>query len=312
MHDEAPDWTFDGTWPYQPHWFSTPEGRLHFVDEGPRAGPPVVLVHGNPTWGYLFRNFIPPLVTAGFRVIVPDHLGFGRSDKPAATAGPAVYEVESHAKRLESLLDALDLRDATLVPHDWGGPIGLFWAIRRPDRVRSLAILNSFAHRPAGSVRLPLPLRIFRMRGAGELFVQGLHAIVHGFLFRAGVTHRQRLTPEVRQAYLAPHRSWSTRKAILALAREFPGGPTGRVADFEDRVHDGLAALASRSVWIAWGGRDAVLSREALALWRRDFAQAEVLWLPDAGHFLQEDAHELIVPALVAFLTSARSVQGLA
>lgn len=79
-------WSFSGTWPYAPRWFDTAEGRLHYVDEGPRSGRPVVLVHGNPTWGYLYRNFIPPLVAAGYRFIVADHLGFGRSDKPDAPA----------------------------------------------------------------------------------------------------------------------------------------------------------------------------------------------------------------------------------
>ena len=77
------DWTFEGTWPYEPKWFDSPDGRMHYVDEGPRDGRPVVMVHGNPTWGYLYRNFIPALVEAGHRAIVPDHLGFGRSEKPA-------------------------------------------------------------------------------------------------------------------------------------------------------------------------------------------------------------------------------------
>src|SRR5690348_957982 len=105
---------------------------MHFVDVGPRDGRPVVLVHGNPSWGYLFRNFIPPLVAAGHRVIVPDHLGFGRSDKPAVSD---LYGVERHAGRLEALLESLDLQAATVVPHDWGGPLALHWAVRHPARV---------------------------------------------------------------------------------------------------------------------------------------------------------------------------------
>lgn len=111
------DWTFDGTWPYEPKWFDTPDGRLHYIDEGPRDAAPVVMVHGNPTWGYLYRNFIPPLAGAGYRVIVPDLLGAGRSGKPDR---PEAYTVRRHAERTEQLLESLDLRDATLVPHDWG------------------------------------------------------------------------------------------------------------------------------------------------------------------------------------------------
>ena len=298
------DWTFGGTWPYAPRWFDTPEGRMHYVDEGPRAGPTAVLVHGNPTWGYLYRNFIPPLAAAGYRVIVPDLLGFGRSDKPD---DPGLYRIERHARRLETLLESLDPRDVTLVPQDWGGPIGLWWATRHPERVRSLAILNTFAHRPAARVSLPLPLHLFRTPGVGEVMVKGLHAFVRMFVFKAGVVRHDRLTPTVRAAYLAPHRSWSSRTPVLVFPREIPAGPAGRVADFLGEVHRGLAAFASHPVFIAWAMKDVAFTPEMLEqLWLRDFPRAEVLRLEDAGHYLQEDAHELIVPALLDFLRRAR------
>lgn len=119
------EWTFGGTWPYAPRWFDSADGRIHYVDEGSRTGRPVVMLHGNPTWGYLYRNFIPPLVDAGFRAIVPDHLGFGRSDKPCDRE---LYRIHRHADRLDALLEPLDLHKATVVAHDWGGPIGLAWA----------------------------------------------------------------------------------------------------------------------------------------------------------------------------------------
>lgn len=160
------DWTFGGTWPYTRRWFDSADGRLRYVDEGPEDGRPVVLVHGNPTWGYLYRNFIGPLVEAGYRAIVPDHLGVGRSDKPDR---PELYRVSRHAERLEALLESLDLSEATVVGHDWGGPIGFAWAARHSERVRGLAVLNTFAHRPPGRVRLPLALRLFRLPGVGEV-----------------------------------------------------------------------------------------------------------------------------------------------
>lgn len=298
----AADWSFGGTWPYQPRWFETGDGRMHYVDEGPSHGRPVVMVHGNPTWGYLYRHFIPPLVTAGFRAIVPDHLGFGRSDKPD---DPELYRVPRHAARLDALLQSLDLRDATVVPHDWGGPIGLAWAARHPERVRSLAILNTVVHRPPEKVKLPLPLHLFRTPGVGELMVKRLHAFVRVFLFKAGVVHRERFAPEVRAAYLAPHRSWGSRTAILVFPREIPSGPEGPVSDFLDEVHAGLRALADRPVFIAWAMKDIAFTPDMLdRLWLRDFPDATVLRLEDAGHYLQEDAHERIVPALVEFLRS--------
>ena len=115
----ADDWTFGGTWPYEPRWFESPDGRMHYVDVGPADGKPVVLVHGNPTWGYLYRHFIAGLVEAGHRAIVPDHLGFGRSDKPDDVQ---LYAVPKHADRMNALLESLDLHDATVVCQDWGGP----------------------------------------------------------------------------------------------------------------------------------------------------------------------------------------------
>ena len=182
------DWSFNGTWPYPPQWFETPEGRLHYVDEGPRDGRPVVLVHGNPSWGYLFRNFIPPLVAAGYRVIVPDHLGFGRSDKPDAADG---YGIEQHARRLDALLESLDLHNTTVVPHDWGGPVGLYWAVQHRNRVQSVVLLNTFLHRPTGPVALTLPLRIFRIPGLGELLVKGLHLIAVSYTHLTLPTNRE-------------------------------------------------------------------------------------------------------------------------
>jgi pimeloyl-ACP methyl ester carboxylesterase len=297
---EQVDWTFGGAWPYAPHWFDSSDGRMHYVDEGPRGGRPVVLVHGNPTWGYLYRNFIPPLVAAGYRAIVPDHLGFGRSDKPDR---PELYRIPRHADRLEALLESLDLHEATVVPQDWGGPIGLAWATRHADRVRGLYILNTIAHRPAEKVHIPLPLRMFRAPGLGELLVKGMHAFVRGFLLRDGVVHRERLTALVRAAYLTPHPSWSSRTSIQVFPREIPSGPEGPVSEFLGGVQAGLAQFAAKPVAFAWGMKDPAFPPELLErYWLRDFPKADVLRLEDASHYLQEDAHERIVPALVEFL----------
>ena len=299
------DWTFGGTWPYEPQWFDSPDGNLHYVDEGPRDGKPVVMMHGNPTWGYLYRNFIPSLVEAGYRCIVPDHLGFGRSDKPNDAE---LYQVPRHATRLDALLESLDLCDATLVSQDWGGPIGFYWATRHPERIAALCILNTAAHRPPGQVKLPLPLRLFRTPGIGEAMVKGAHMFVHGFLFNAGIMHKERITGDVRAAYTAPHPTYSSRTSILVFPREIPSGSTGRVADFLGEVEEGLQRLKDKPTMIAWAMKDIAFLPEYLdELWLRDFPNADVMRLPDAGHYLQEDAHERIVPKLVTHLDSVFS-----
>jgi haloalkane dehalogenase len=294
------DWTFGGAWPFRPRWFASPDGRMHYIDEGPRSGRPLVLVHGNPTWGFVYRNFIGPLAAAGHRVIVPDHLGFGRSDKPRDAAN---YTIERHIGRFDALLESLDLHGATVVPQDWGGPIALSWAVAHPDRAEQLFILNTFAHRPPWKVPIPLVLRLFRAPGTGELMVQGLNMFVRGFLFRAGVTHPERLTAEVRRAYLAPHPSWGSRAAMLAFPRQIPSGPDDPVSELADRLEAGLRCFfADRPVAIAWGMKDPAFTPRWLELWLQTFPQTKVLRLADAGHYLQEDAHERIIPELLHFL----------
>jgi pimeloyl-ACP methyl ester carboxylesterase len=209
-----------------------------------------VLMHGNPTWGYLYRNFIPPLVEAGYRVIVPDLLGAGRSDKPG---GPEVYRIRRHADRTERLLESLDLRDATLVPHDWGMH-SLYWAIRHPERLRGLFILNTMAHRRREQIRLPLTIRLFRNRGTGPLLVKRLDVVRRFFLFRFGIAHRERLTPTIKRAYLAPNPTAASRTGVLVFVREVPTGPSDPVSYFWGELEDGLERhFRDKPVGIAWG-----------------------------------------------------------
>lgn len=303
MRERGPelDWTFGGSWPHEPSWFESADGVMHYVDVGPRDGRPVVLVHGNPTWGYLFRSFIPALAEAGHRVIVPDHLGFGRSAKPG---GAQVYAVQRHARRFADLLDSLDVSGVLLVPHDWGGPISLSWAAAQADRVAGLFILNTLAHELGGSQRLkaPLPLRLFRAPGLGELLVQGCDAFKPA-MFRLSIERPQGLTAEARHAYRAVHRGWSKRAGMLAFARQLPlraGGPVNAMnRETELRLRDGFR---SKPVRIVWGDRDRVLSPGLLeTAWLETLPGAEVSRLPDAGHFLQEDAPEAVVGSLLEF-----------
>ncbi|MEO0556788.1 MAG: alpha/beta fold hydrolase [Bacteroidota bacterium] len=301
------DWTFGGTWPHTPRYFDHPDGRMHYVDVGSREAPPIVMVHGNPTWGYLWRQFIAAVTESGFRAIVPDHLGFGRSDKPDDAR---LYEVPRHADRLDALLESLDLHDATVIVQDWGGPIGLAWAARHSERVRSLVILNTFCHRPPGDVPLPLPLKLFRTPGIGELMVKGFNAFTRLFLFGEGTVHSDRLGANERAAYLAPHPTWASRTSVLVFPREIPASSTGRVADFTAEVHDQLVpAFRKKPVLIAWPMKDTAFRRDVLDdLWLPDFPHAEVVRVEDAGHYIQEDAHEVVIPHLLTHLASLAPV----
>ncbi|VFA97786.1 alpha/beta fold hydrolase [Nocardia cyriacigeorgica] len=309
MRAQEIDWTFGGLWPYEPRWFDGSDGRMHYIDEGPRTGRPVILLHGNPTWGFLYRNFIPPLVAAGYRVIVPDNLGFGRSDKPGRAS---LYRVAEHIRRMDELLESLDLHDATVVPQDWGGPIGLAWAVAHPERVSGLFILNTAAHNPREKWRIPLPLKMFRARGLGEILVKGFNLFHHAFLFRAGLARPERMTPELKAAYLAPHPRWSTRAGVLEFPREIPTGPTGSWEQLGRGLETGLAReFRTRPVTIVWAMKDISFREDTLTnMWLDTFPDADVVRLPDAGHYLQEDAYEEIVPELLGFLAAQRPVAG--
>jgi haloalkane dehalogenase len=300
------DWTFGGNWPYTPQWFDTPDGRLHYIDEGSRDGIPIVMVHGNPTWSYLYRRFIKAVSSRGYRAIAMDHLGFGRSDKPPRTSA---YSVPDHAQRCESLLESLNLSNAVVMVQDWGGPIGLTWAARHPERVAGLFILNTFFQRPSAKVPLPAILRAFRTPGIGELLVKGAHAFVKGFLFQSGLYDRSCLTELDRAAYLAPHPDWSSRTGILALPRQIPSGPEGPISDFVAEEGAKLAAaFANKPVKIVWPMQDVAFSRETLdKMWLQSLPHADVRRVDNAGHFIQEDAHHIVIPELTTFIEKLQS-----
>jgi pimeloyl-ACP methyl ester carboxylesterase len=294
------DWTFGGLWPYPPLQFASEDGAMHYVDEGSRDGSPVVLLHGNATWGFLYRDFIAALTADGHRAIAPDHLGFGRSEKPR---GREVYDVARHAARLDALLESLDLDDVTLVACEWGTSLGLAWAIAHPGRVSRLFLLNSPPPQlPNMGVALPLPIRAFRAPGLGELLVQGLGMFTRGFLFHAAVVHPERLTDQVRAAYLAPHPSWDSRAAILAFPRQIPFRPEGPVAELSLRLEHEIAVLADRPARIVWGMRDISFAPEMLEQWEALLPNAAVTRLPDAGHCIQEDAAEPAIRELLELL----------
>jgi haloalkane dehalogenase len=166
--------------------------------------------------------------------------------------------------------------------------------------VSGLFILNTFA---GPRQNLPVPLRLFRTPGVGDVLVKGLDMFVRGFVFHAGVVHRERLTADVRRAYLAPHPTWSSRTGELVFPREIPASTTGPVAELITRLQRGLEQhFRSKPARIMWAMRDPAFTPAVLQQWRKTLPDAPVTQLDDASHYLQEDAHERIVPQLVSFL----------
>ena len=276
---DAHDWSFGGTWPYGPRWLLTYAVRLHYVDEGPSGGEAVLLLHGSPTWSYLYRRYLRGLAQAGFRAVAYDQLGFGRSDKPRRRRE---YSLERHGRHLEALADELGLDGITLVVHDWGGPIGLSWAAAHPERVRRLVVLNTFSQEAPGA-RGP-----FRWPVTRELLVKGAHFYVRGFLFRGGLRHPELLGEDERAAYLAPHGSWASRTGILAATRFRAGLPD-------------LGPLAGKPVLYVWGMRDRALGEGALRRWQERLP-GKAVELDDSASFVPEDAPDESLAAVLDFL----------
>ena len=271
--------------------------RMHYLDEG--AGETVVCVHGNPTWSFYYRQLVEAL-RGSHRVVVPDHIGCGMSEMPGDDRYR--YTLERRIDDLEALMGRLALDGVTLVVHDWGGAIGLGWAVRHPERVRRLVILNTAAFHLPPDKRLPWQLWLVRGTPLGALLVRGLNA------FARGATHvactRARMSRSVRNAYCAPYDSWANRRAVLRFVQDIPLEPGDPAYDVLSGIEHGLANLADRPALILWGARDFVFDHHFLAVWRRVFPSAEVHEFADCGHYVLEDAADRIIPLVKRFLVA--------
>jgi len=256
------------------------------------------MVHGNPTWSFYFRRLAAAL-SPTHRVIVPDHVGCGLSDKPDDSKYD--YTLKSRVDDLEALLDHLGIRTRiTLVLHDWGGMIGMAYATRHPERIRRLVILNTAAFHLPTTKSLPWTLRACRNPLIGAPLVRGLNAFSRAAI-RLCPTRRS-LPAAVRAAYLAPYDSWRHRVAVLRFVQDIPLRPGDRAYDIVSDVEANLEKFRKTPMLICWGAKDFVFDAHFLSEWVRRFPDAEVHKFSDAGHYILEDAHEQIVPLVTGFL----------
>ena len=269
--------------------------RCHYLDEG--GGDPVVMLHGNPTWSFYFRHLVRTLAP-GCRVIVPDHIGCGLSEKPPADRYP--YRLARRVADLEILLERLEIHaNISLIVHDWGGMIGLAWALRNQERIKRLVIMNTSGFLPPDGKALPLRLKLIR-----NLSVLGAPALIYGNLFaRAALwmAPRRRLARGVRRGLIAPYDSPAHRVATLKFVQDIPLSPRDPSFSLVQGVDRRLAALASIPMLILWGMHDFVFDADYLAEWRRRFPQAEVHTFSNAGHYLLEDEPEACSALVQAF-----------
>lgn len=285
-----PDWR--SLYPFASHYLEIGGFRYHYLDEG--TGPTLLLVHGNPTWSFYWRNIV--LAFRGrYRLVVPDHIGCGLSDKPGRHEYP--YHLQRRIDDLVALVEQLGLQQITLVAHDWGGAIGLGAAVARPDRFRRFVLLNTAAFR---SNLIPRRIAFCRIPWLGRLAMQGGNLFARAAV-RMASAKPERITPAVAAGLLAPYDSWAHRVAVAGFVNDIP--LTTRHPSYATlcAVEQGLSTLRG-PVSLIWGMRDWCFGAPFLERFLEFFPSADVHRLADAGHYVIEDAHEQIIPIVNAFL----------
>lgn len=292
--------TFNGTWPFEPNFFDGAGFKQHYIDEG--AGEPIVCLHGEPTWGYLYRHMVEPLA-ANNRVVVPDHMGFGKSETPQDRP----YTLQTHTENLAALIEHLGLSDITFVIQDWGGLIGTAYAVRHPDRVKRMVYMNTVNGYGRISKDLPGPNESpwFQWIGGGmengrtEQVLRNAGSTVLSVMKIIGFNSVNTDDTWIR-AYSEQFPDWDS--AIGAY--EFPiDAYLGRIREYVRAGAEGLPALAAKPAILLEGLDDkAIDPRRAVADFRGVWPDGPVVEIEGAGHFCQEDAPVTLVSNIRQFL----------
>jgi pimeloyl-ACP methyl ester carboxylesterase len=287
-----PDWR--SLYPFASHYFTTGSGaRLHYLDEGPRDAEPLLMVHGNPTWSFYWRNLVLGLRDQ-YRCIVPDHIGCGLSDKPQRYR----YQLAQHIENLAELVDQLDLKNATLLAHDWGGAIGLGTLLRMPQRFARIVLFNTGAFPPPF---VPWRIAACRIPIFGQIAIQGFNLFARAAISMA-TEKPERMTPEVQAGLLAPYDNWGNRIATYRFVKDIPFTKLHPTWHTLGKIESELFTLQRKPIALIWGMRDWCFDPRCLTIFRQHWPQAIVHELNDCGHYVVEDAHERIVPIVRNFL----------
>ena len=268
---------------FTPHFMDINGHFMHYLDEG--NGNPVVMIHGNPTWSFYFRHLVSVL-SKTHRTIAMDHIGCGFSDKPDSRHYD--YTLEQRAHDLEMLIEKLDFKQKiTLIVHDWGGMIGLYFALKHIQRIEKIVITNTSGFALPENKRFPFRLWLIKyLTPFAVPCVLGLNLFSNAALFMAA---EKKLTKDIQTGLSAPYNSWKNRIATLKFVQDIPLSETDRSFSAVRYVDDTLHRLASLPLLILWGKKDFVFDLTFLNEWKKRFPEADVHLFEDAGHYLFED-----------------------
>ena len=275
-------------YPFENHFYKQDHHKQHYIDEG--KGETIIMVHGNPTWSFYYRNLVLHLRNH-YRCIVPDHIGCGLSDKPSNYP----YQLETHINNLENLVTHLGIKRFHLIVHDWGGPIGLGIAFKNPQRLMKLVILNTAAFL---SSEIPLRLQLCRAPLLGTIMVRGLNLFSR---LATRIAVQKKIPPEVKSAYLFPYNNWENRIAVLRFIEDIPLHPSHSTYRVLQKIETTLSKIQNNPALICWGGKDFVFTEHFFNRWKTYLPHAQTHHFPDAGHYILEDVSKEIPPLISQF-----------
>ena len=278
-------------YPFNGRWFEAKSGHLmHYLDEG--VGDPVIMVHGNPTWSFYYRNLVLALKSQ-YRCIVPDHIGCGLSDKPHRYQYS--YNLKNRINDLVHLVEHLNLKKFNLIVHDWGGAIGLGMAQHFPDRLGKVVLLNTAAFT---AKKIPCRINFLKTPVLGPLLIQGANAFAKSATTMAV---KKPLDPLVKKAYLFPYDTWNNRVATLKFVQDIPMAKTHPSWKCLKQIENNLDFLNEKETMICWGGSDFCFNDHFFEEWKHRIPNAIVHYYPDAGHYVLEDAGPEILGCIQSF-----------
>ncbi len=283
-----PDW-LNKLYPFKSNFFKLKENlSLHYLDEG--KGEPILMLHGNPTWSFYYRNLAAEF-SRSHRVIVPDHIGCGLSDKPQDYE----YTLKQHIDNLEKLVTHLKLRDIVLIIHDWGGAIGFGLLERHPELVKKIVILNTAAYT---SEVIAFQINMCRIPVLAEQVIRRLN----GFALTATyMAVAKKMRPEIRKGYLFPYDSYANRIATAKFVADIPMNPNHRSYQTLKNIELSLSKHHC-PILILWGRKDFCFHDYFLNRWREIYTHATVKIYENAGHYVLEDAKDEIIAELKNFI----------
>lgn len=277
--------------PFQSRWLDLGAYKLHYIAEG--SGAPLLMVHGNPTWSFLWRHLAREL-RFDYRPIALDHVGCGLSDKPRNLT----YTLPIHVANLVQLIDHLDLQNITLLAHDWGGPIGLRALLTRRERFSRIILFNTGAFPPP---YIPWRIRACRVPLVGKIAVQGFNLFARAAQTMA--VHQPRaISPLARDGLLSPYDSWQSRHAIFEFVRDIPATRQHPTWKHLVELEESLKTLEHMPIKLIWGMRDWCFQPNCLERLCQHWPNAEVEKIENAGHWVTEEAQDQVLKSVTEFL----------